>query len=395
MSVKKVAALNIGLFAFFSLNPYFKWLIPSTFFYSFFIISTITITHLYALKIKSEIKLRKGKLAVIAILLIFMTYFTLPIVHEMRWGHFLWFIPFILILFYQDDIVHSGYLVLKNIMVWFAIFSLVFWVLNFINLPIPYYSYYPDFRHNSLDYYRVYGFSISLYRGSYAVGEMFGIERLTGVFAEPGHFGIYLGYILAIERFNLNERKNKILLTSGILTFSTAFLGILFLGLVYRLFKEKRISRTIFYPFILFLVISIIGYLIAGVNIKNLILGDFFNNQNTITNPIGIVDSRVSNNFLSDFQFFGKTSTIFTGFGYAGTDLATTNWRGLVFRFGIIGISIIIMLIITIIRKLPFTYFLLLIAVSLLVLSHRSYLFYTPGFYILLYFASIMYYKNN
>ena len=53
-----------------------------------------------------------------------------------------------------------------------------------------------------------------------------GLERICGVFAEPGHFGIYLGLMLAIEKFNFYEKRNLLLLITGFLTFSTAFYGI-------------------------------------------------------------------------------------------------------------------------------------------------------------------------
>ena len=104
---------------------------------------------------------------------------------------------------------------------------------------------------------------------------------------------------------------------------------------------------------------------------------------------MSIVDSRISERFLTDFDDFSKTSKVFTGLGYFDQeDIPTTNWRGLIYRFGIIGLFIILLLIIFIIRRVDILYALLLFSIAILILSHRSYLLYTPSIYVLLFMAT-------
>ncbi len=382
MPIVKISAINVALYLFICLNPYIKWLLPNELFYGFFILTTISLTFLIKKNVKNGIFINYQKKQIVFYLFIFIIYFTTPVFHDLRWGHMVWQIPFLLILFYDDIIITRGYFYFKKIMVWIAIFALIFWVLKLLHIPIPYFSYKPSFRYNPDDYYRIYGPVISLYSEDIAVGEL----RITGVFAEPGHYGIYLGLLLAIEKFNFKNIENKILLITGVLTFSTAFFGILVLGYIHHLIKERRITKNIILPFILIVVITVI----AGDVIKELTYGRVLKDVDTKNNAImSIVDSRISERFLTDFDDFSKTSKVFTGLGYFDQeDIPTTNWRGLIYRFGIIGLFIILLLIIFIIRRVDILYALLLFSIAILILSHRSYLLYTPSIYVLLFMAT-------
>ena len=169
----------------------------------------------------------------------FLLFFTTPIVHDFRIGHFAYFLIFIQIIFFNDIIFYNSYKFLKKLFIIISVFAIVFWVLNAMGVPLIYYKCTPAFRTESvLDNYRIYGPVLSLYRGNMPIGG--GIERICGVFAEPGHFGIYIGLMLAIEKFNFYEKRNLLLLITGFLTFSTAFYGIFCLGVLYKLLKYDR-----------------------------------------------------------------------------------------------------------------------------------------------------------
>ena len=85
----------------------------------------------------------------------------------------------------------------------------------------------------------------------------------------------------------------------------------------------------------------------------------------------------------------------YLGLGYSNLNLATTNWRGMIFRFGIIGLLIILFLFLTIVRRVDTLYAIILFSIAVLILAHRSYLLYTPGLYLLLYLASSNYIKKK
>jgi hypothetical protein len=391
MKLQRYAALNIALFAFISLNPYIRWIIPNEFFYGFFLVSTFILSLQLNSKIRGGIITNISKLLVALFLLIFIVYFTTSLVHSFRWGHFLWFIPFLMIVFYNDAIIERGYVYLRTIMVWIAIFALIVWVLKLVNFPLPYYSYIPEFRYNPADYYRIYGPAISLYRGSFAVGEFYGFERITGVFAEPGHFGIYIGLIIAIERFKFSIRRNQILFIAGIMTFSSAFYAIISLGFIYQVIMDKKVTKRILYPFVIIIFFAGLGLLAEPEGFRELTYGRTLGRlgQEKI-NPANIIDSRVSEMFVYEFEQFAKTPKLFTGQGMIDEGgQFVTNWRGLIFRFGIIGLSIIILLVISIAKRTHFIFALLLLSISVLIISHRSYLLYNPSIYILIFFAAI------
>jgi len=395
MKISRSASINVAFYAIISLNPYFRWLLPNEIFYFFFLISTVFLTFQLKDKFNNAIISNTYRRRVALMLLIYLLYFTTSFIHEMRWGHFVWLMPLILITFYNTEIITRGYIYIKIIFIWISIFSILIWMLNQINFPIPYYTYQPDFRYFTSDYYRIYGPAISLYRGDLPVGGIYGIERITGIFAEPGHFGIYLGFILAIEKFNFSIRDNQILLLVGILTFSTAFYGMLLLGFIYRVINERKISNSAVKTILLIGLTLGLGFALGGDGFKQLIYGRVINSQdNDSFSLVEVVESRASNRLVEDFVDFSKSKDFIIGMGYTDhTEIEKTNWRGLIYRFGIVGFVIIILMFLIIINKVPKTYGLLLLSFGVLVLSHRSYFLYTPSIFTLLTIACIIYDK--
>lgn len=391
MKIVKMATINVALYVFIALNPYLKWILPNEVFYSFFLFTTVTLSFLLFTKVKHGIHIDRSKKIIVCYILVYIIYFTLPLFHEMRWGHFFWFMPFLIILFYNDNIVKNSYKILKIIFVFIAVFSLLFWILNIFKFPIPYYSFYPDFRVNPTDYYRIYGPAISLFNGNLPVGGIFGIERITGVFAEPGHFGIYLGIILAIEKFDMTNRENQILLITGILTFSTAFYAIVLLGFVYRIYIDKKISRSFINTLVIIFIVVGFGFYFSGEGFKQLVYGRVLGTDNSeISDVTDIVENRVSDKFIDEFNEFAKTPNVIYGLGYYNEleTIPSTNWRGLIYRFGIVGFVIILLLIYSIVRRFDIGTGLLFFIIAILVISHRSYLFYTPTIYLLFFLAT-------
>lgn len=393
-----MATINVALYVFIALNPYLKWILPNEVFYSFFLFTTFTLSFLLFTKVKHGIYIDRSKKMIVGYILVYIIYFTLPLFHEMRWGHFFWFMPFLIILFYNDIIVKDSYRILKKIIVFVTVFSLLFWIINIFKFPIPYYSFYPDFRVNESDYYRIYGPAISLYNGNLPVGGLFGIERITGVFAEPGHFGIYLGIILAIEKFDITTRENQIILITGILTFSTAFYAIVLLGVAYRFYIDKKISKSFINALAIIFIVIGFGFYFSGEGFKQLVYGRVLDADNSeVSDVTDIVENRVSDKFIDEFNEFAKTPNVVYGLGYNELQtIPSTNWRGLIYRFGVVGFAIMLLLIYSILRRVDIGTGLLFFSIAILVISHRSYLFYTPTLYLLFFIAtSIFKVKDN
>lgn len=245
----------------------------------------------------------------------FLLFFTTPIVHDFRIGHFAYFLIFIQIIFFNDIIFYNSYKFLKKLFIIISVFAIVFWVLNAMGVPLIYYKCTPAFRTESvLDNYRIYGPVLSLYRGNMPIGG--GIERICGVFAEPGHFGIYIGLMLAIEKFNFYEKRNLLLLITGFLTFSTAFYGIFCLGVLYKLLKYKRITTDII-RIVAVLFFTAITLLFFSDRFVETIYGRVVENKREeVSGVVDLLDNRVPDSHITKFESFIHSHDALVGLGY-------------------------------------------------------------------------------
>ena len=71
----------------------------------------------------------------------FLLFFTTPIVHDFRIGHFAYFLIFIQIIFFNDIIFYNSYKFLKKLFIIISVFAIVFWVLNAMGVPLIYYKW--------------------------------------------------------------------------------------------------------------------------------------------------------------------------------------------------------------------------------------------------------------
>lgn len=285
--------------------------------------------------------------------------------------------------FFNDIIFYNSYKFLKKLFIIISVFAIVFWVLNAMGVPLIYYKCTPAFRTESvLDNYRIYGPVLSLYRGNMPIGG--GIERICGVFAEPGHFGIYIGLMLAIEKFNFYEKRNLLLLITGFLTFSTAFYGIFCLGVLYKLLKYKRITTDII-RIVAVLFFTAITLLFFSDRFVETIYGRVVENKREeVSGVVDLLDNRVPDSHITKFESFIHSHDALVGLGYDNDEMVGTNWRGVVYRFGIIGTVIMLLLIFSIARKGSMKYGFLLAAIALLIVAHRAYLMFSPAIYMML-----------
>ena len=179
-----------------------------------------------------------------------------------------------------------------------------------------------------------------------------GIERICGVFAEPGHFGIYVGLMLSIEKLNLYEKRNLLFLITGFLTFSTAFYGIFCLGVLYKLLKYKRITTDII-RIVAVLFFTAITLLFFSDRFVETIYGRVVENKREeVSGVVDLLDNQSSRFAIwPKFERFIHSHDALVGLGYDNDEMVGTNWRGVVYRFGIIETVIMLLLIFSIARK--------------------------------------------
>lgn len=371
----RFACLNLAFLFLFLLNPYPKWILPNGSSQIIFLLTTTWSLH--RLKGSEFLKpLSKYELRILFFVILYAIYFCLPFIHSFQGGWLLNSLIFMEILLFDKEIYNETYLILKKIFVWICIFSLIVWCLHLVDIEIPHYTYIPDFRYYADDNYRIYGLSVALCHGnSWLYGAS--LERICGVFAEPGHFGIYLGILLACNRFRFEKKGDYVLLATGILTFSTAFYGILGIGFIYRLLSAyegvQDLKRLTLAGILLFPLLLLNTKFIDTA--LNRVIG---NNKNV--NIISLVENRTTKQSRTAFDEFTSTEKVFIGVGYMENGkVQITNWRGGVYRYGIIGILIMSFLILSIVSKIDYKFALCLLAITALVMSHRIYLMYSLG----------------
>ena len=346
----KLISVNLGLLLFFALHPYPRWFMPEGLFQIVFLFTTTISSIELRRNIRKGLVVDKYRIGICIAAVTFLLFFTTPIVHDFRIGHFAYFLIFIQIIFFNDIIFYNSYKFLKKLFIIISVFAIVFWVLNAMGVPLIYYKCTTAF----------------------------------GVFAEPGHFGIYIGLMLAIEKFNFYEKRNLLLLITGFLTFSTAFYGIFCLGVLYKLLKYKRITTDII-RIVAVLFFTAITLLFFSDRFVETIYGRVVENKREeVSGVVDLLDNRVPDSHITKFESFIHSHDALVGLGYDNDEMVGTNWRGVVYRFGIIGTVIMLLLIFSIARKGSMKYGFLLAAIALLIVAHRAYLMFSPAIYMML-----------
>lgn len=379
----RFASINLGLLLFFALNPYPRWLLPQgTTQIIFLITTTIAI-------IQGSYRPSPDKKWMIGMILVYIAWFTLPIVHHLKIGYLLYYLIFIQLMFFDYDVYIDGYLFLKKIIVIVCVFSITVWIVHLLGFHLPHYLMIPDWRQSSINNYHIYGPCLSLFNNKGTNYEM--LERICGVFAEPGHCGIYLGLMLAVEKFEFDTKENIIMLITGILTFSTAFYGILSLGIAYRVLLTSHKLTDV--RNVLITVLMVMPFVFTN-SIYQVAIGRVAEHQKGDVSINSIVDSRTTDSTQRIYSRFASGKTFLIGNGQSEEDeIQITNWRGYIYRWGAIGGIIALILCLTLTNGHSFRYQALLLAIGLLIFSHRSYIMYAPGIYMMLFIANVI--SNN
>lgn len=371
---------NLTFLILFMMNPYFRWILPNGLFQIVFIFTTV----ISLIELKGSeliVSLDSYRTKVCICIFLYIVYYTLPIFHSFQGGWFLNGIIFLLILSYNTEVYIQAVIYLKKIFVIVCCFSLIIWVLHSLNIEAPYYNYIPDFRYHSTDRYRIYGLCVSLYSGNEGL-----IERICGLFAEPGHFGIYIGLLMAIGKFRFNTISDFILLITGILTFSTAFYGIFVIGLIYRFIDYRSGIADLKYLFILALVV--LPLFMLNPKFSYLAFGRLTENKK-ISSITSFIDNRTNENTHTSYKSLMKSDNYLVGYGNIDNQkIQVTNWRGGIYRYGVVGISIMFLLIIVCLSNTQRKFSLSLLAISLLIMAHRIYLMYSLGIIMVIYIAA-------
>lgn len=126
---------------------------------------------------------------------------------------------------------------------------------------------------------------------------------------------------------------------------STAFYGIFCLGVLYKLLKYKRITTDII-RIVAVLFFTAITLLFFSDRFVETIYGRVVENKREeVSGVVDLLDNRVPDSHITKFESFIHSHDALVGLGYDNDEMVGTNWRGVVYRFGIIGTVIMLLLI--------------------------------------------------
>jgi hypothetical protein len=335
--LKQLLIILFSVTVFLSLRPYFTWY-AFPYLYKIFSLSTIFISSLYFLVSNQKIK-KSNYIYTFFLLSIFsLLQFSTNGIQILYSSSILLMIIFIL---FTENLKINIFNTFFNIYIYMLIPSLILYVLILIGIDISWDKLISinsmKANHNYM-YYREYLGMVVLSTLIFPVGtgEIF---RLSGVFDEPGLLGTLSTILLLIKKYNLNNWKEKILLVSGILSFSLFFYIASF---IYLILKRKDYSIKFF---IMVILLSIIfnkqlseNEFILKYTVDRIV--------NVIMNPAK-VNNRTSDCFENEFNSFLISEELLLGYGqgaHSRTGCDVSLWKSVVYNYGLIGFMLILLL---------------------------------------------------
>ncbi|WP_035337077.1 hypothetical protein, partial [Dokdonia sp. PRO95] len=372
-----VVNLNV-LILFVILNPFIMWVISPL--YINICLLGSSFLALFYLASSGLIVITIKRLMFFFLGLIFTLYITTKfILPESNIGKLIHFSLMLGIFFYPSNLLFKVFVKFRKALIFFCYVSVIIFFITLIGIELPYYKIDAfSLVMKSLNaYYRLYGVVVSSTNTVYDLGS-FTIMRVCGPFLEPGHFAIYIGFTMILEKFFFN-RINNIFIIASLLTFSPSiifFFALLFAYHNYYAFNLKSfLTYSLIAMSISLLTVSIstvvqeqLLYLLVGRNLES------SDNGGGLTE---LLDDRAGKQALVAYRQYVRTDESLFGKGvkYLENFGVLSDYRGLIFKFGYIGFSLVILLYLVILfsgtsQKMK----LMLLAISFIIILHRSWM---------------------
>ena len=235
--VIEFAAIAGFFWIFTIIDPFYLWNsfenVLKLFFGSLVILATVL------LNTKGKLIITKKGLRLAAVIMLYFIYLSWRLDANVLSVivRFFVFFPFVLLAFWQNEILYSLFLFFRRIIVFFSIGSIIISICSVAGLVQYIPHYYLEARSSVHEMqnlsYCVYGCIVTLH-GYYASF----IPRACGPLQEPGHFAIILGFVFLIDRF-MRRKVNIWIVICGVLTFSMNFFILAVFGEIYDMFVNK------------------------------------------------------------------------------------------------------------------------------------------------------------
>lgn len=361
--IDKLLASSITVLLILSASPFFMF---GDFAQILFITSScFFIMTLFLIK-RNRIIINNQKIGFIIITVILALFLFLPFrKYDSSAGEGIWFVLFIPILVLDKKLLRKVSNYFSNVIYFISLLALIIFSLKLIGFNIPYYIFQLN-ESLEKEFFFVYPGTVMLNNQDYI---LFGRElfRLSGIFSEPGHFGIICCLVIFMSKDIMSAKRRLIVIIAGVLSLSLSFyvlfIGYLFLG---RTFNYRNIKYLAF--------IGIIGFSMIYFLPDDFITRFFLNK---IDNDKTVLSARTSFSFSVFYENY--TTNNFNLFG-AGRNimknlhLQSSDYRGFLLKYGYIGLFLYLIWFMVLNKLKMTTSFLLTLFFFLVVFAHRAWM---------------------
>lgn len=370
------SSISGAFWLFLCLDPFILWLFPqSPIYFLALVLVAFSTLQFYSNKVLQISYYRIFlALAILGLsLYLLLRSYTLGVIFQ--------FIPFLLIVFWNNKALSGVYKYFRYVIMFFAALAIINSLLLLAGITLPY-MLIParSAAHNLSDIsLRLHGLVVTNYQMLKDVNDSF--VRACGPLQEGGHFGIILGFILLIDVF-IGQRINWILLIAGLFTFSPAFIILLLLRFAYTILNsDRKLNKIAFVVLVFFLVLTSfflfpdrlqkdISYSIYERNLERVIHSA---EEQGLMQALSERTSLEGENLYKQFLKADALTTSF-GIGKMDKDIVLSDFRYNIVRLGYVGFFLIIILgALSVKSKKKSISFILSIS-FLLVLVHRAWM---------------------
>lgn len=338
------------------------------------------------------------------ILLIISSFFTVWLVMRMSQNvlgvvsYLLDFMPLIFLFFWTSDTLNDTYIIIRKVVIFFAIGGTIVSVLCLTGLIsyIPYYVLPPREQLHIMKgvEYHVYGCIPIISAGSIITG------RACGMMREPGHMAVILGFVYMIDRFRKHS-VNWWVISCGIFTFSSNFFLFVAFTELHYLFYIKSWGKIIKYASVglasLFLI-----YLFLPATIKDQVNYLFYErNMEKVVDVLEYsasldeaLDERASKISVSIYDHLKFGEFLFGGVKF-DTANSLADYRGLVLQVGFVGVLLSLLFYLVTLFKASRGLMLALFLSYCLIMAHRSWMLRAPYIYFLSFISVILFLRQS
>jgi len=329
--LQDVVSFFMGAGVFLSLGPYFMW---NTGLYKVF---TVPVSVLFFWYVYVQGKIKAGYL-----FLAWFFAFSIIILGFSSVGVVLYFnssMLLVLIFLSADNTVKvKTFYFFRGIYAFFLILGLFVYLLCLIGVVLPWSSLTPISltRADNGVFYRNYLFSLALSTEVFNAG--FGeIYRFASLYDEPGVVGTVSALLLVVSRFDLRSISSKIILISGLVSFSLAFYV---LSGVYIILQRRDLLVKLVLPSLGF-----VFMFYDQLKTNGLLFRFLFNRFGLLFSNPQLVNNRADDCFMVEYYRYLQSWDVFFGRGYwahayMGCDVS--SGLSLIYNHGLFGFALVV-----------------------------------------------------